>query len=231
MKMKKKVKRLAISLFACTVGALALVQAGCERESPADVSPTATIVTTSALPTAVKPNTAVPASAGARPPATNIPILDRVLDAVARGDGQALGDLLVVSPVACVKDPYGKIPVLECRAGEAEGTIHEVVLHGSCETGWADLADARALMNVYLRHDLKLYAVAESAADTGSYRAVFFETSGNRIGVAFNVSPEGIDSYGGGCGVASPPDLFLGWGKFIIPPTFDPLATSSLSVP
>jgi len=119
------------------------------------------LIAASCASTAESPeHTALPAATPTSAPrSTGIPALDAIIAAAERGDTAALQAAIQYTPTACVTTQQGIGAPPLCRAGEAEGTMVEVIPLAQCE-GFFTRAD-----------ELRLDALAGAASLYGVYRA------------------------------------------------------------
>lgn len=169
---------------------------------------------------------------------TGVPPIDAVIDAVIRGDQEAMFELLVVTEAGCAAKPESGIGVVTCPEGVVDGTVLAVVNLGyGCETSPSLLRDITpSSLDVWFTHgredagSLRLYA-AGRLPDREDYVVVFALDDG--FGSRATVSAEGgVLSLTLGCGLTAPPELFLflygpeNDGRLVLPPvTSVPLST------
>ncbi len=138
---------------------------------------------------------------------TGIDVVDRLLDAYAMGDPEAV--LAFVRPTAV---PCGGTnePRADCRAGEADGTVVDAVLLSSCHAAYVRLDDLAPYKYVNPRGEA-LFAVTatggqffESEGLEAARYAVILATVDQTDGRALLLDDDGIVGILGGCGIAQP---------------------------
>jgi hypothetical protein len=149
---------------------------------------------------------------------SGVPVIDAFLDGQAAGDADALAAQVDYEQMGCVTNGgIGSPPV--CEGGEAEGTVLDVMLFGSCEGTYQRRPEALSTMRRLAGQRWSLYA----AVDVGPplpprpgylsvrYTAVLVTTpvagSGPLNVVALQFSDLGLAGVRYPCGQGTPGDL------------------------
>lgn len=104
---------------------------------------------------------------------SGVPVVDRVLEAVAVSDGEALGALVQTQARICTNNPRALTDDVRCPAGVPDATVVEVFPSGSCNLGWIYGADeAQAAVASAAERPFWVYSV-DGFAD-----AAFFDPGG-----------------------------------------------------
>lgn len=135
------------------------------------------------------------------PVSTGVIRVDDALRGFLTGDVDVAVAQLLVRRVPCNTLPWQGRPPVTCLAGEAIGTVHEVIL-SACEAKWVPVEAARAELATLLAHKPGLYAISQVS---GSYRAVLAWPDAPDQSLVLVISSEGVTSYGAGCGLPLAP--------------------------
>lgn len=159
--------------------------------------------------------------AGAR---TGVARVDWALRAMQRHDTDALYAAIKYHKVACSTDAGAGIP---CKAGEANGTLVEIWVDGTCEPSVSrrEDIDVRAVVERFVDADQGLYAVYQSRmaglASKGGFGILYAQRVGTRSSTNSAVLwPDGsVDTfYFGHCGNRPTVVWGLSKGKVLLAP-------------
>ncbi|HJM76482.1 MAG TPA: hypothetical protein QGI71_11610 [Dehalococcoidia bacterium] len=145
----------------------------------------------------------------------------------------ALLSLIDFTEIGCVteQDRIGAPPL--CRPDEADGTLLDVLPHGSCEGRYARRGELDWVFDMLLGLDWRLYGVVdngEPAPDASLFGSgpVWMVLASEDRAVSLNVTEDGIASMRTGCGLQSAEAMLLNAGgsnrAFLLQPPETPRA-------
>jgi hypothetical protein len=143
---------------------------------------------------------------GNGPRRTSVPQVDAVVQAVLSGDQEALRGFVRYTAIPCTTGPlqFGGPP--ECRPGEPDGAIVDVILVASCEGHYIRQDGLEEALTYLLAAKPNLYGVYQgSRAEIAGDYTVLFSVEGPEPGEVFGkalvINDDGaIDFIDFGCG-------------------------------
>jgi hypothetical protein len=185
--------KIILIITAVIVGTAALAAScGGDDDAEAPQNPTPPVVTP----------TPEPSDPQSRP--TGIASVDEAIAAVRDGELRSVIDMLVFQQEACSPAGQGAGAPPECGAGEAPGTLVDVVMFASCEGYWVREHQAQTNLARFVEGDVELYGVFRTdgpAFDGADYVAIFAaERDEGTLAEAVYLTDEGITGADYGCG-------------------------------
>jgi hypothetical protein len=117
--------------------------------------------------------------------------VDRVTEAIAAGDSQALADLMQYTQVACTTDEPAPGGPPSCRAGEEAGTPVDVVQASDCDSTYLRPGDVPNALQHFLNSSPEVYAAFEAPGDAPDRYEIVLSSSRQGGTLASGVVVEG----------------------------------------